>query len=95
MSDAILKNSKESSGAPTAEEIRSWIVCRLARMLNTLPSEISADAPFVEYGLDSVEAIGLSGELSDYLGHRWPPTLAWDYSTINALSEYLARELKA
>ena len=76
------------------EQIRNWIVRRLARMLGVKPEVISVHDPLVEYGLDSVEAIALSGELSDHLGRRWPPTLVWDYPTITELSCFLAAQMK-
>lgn len=76
------------------EQIRSWIVHRLARMLDVKPEAIGIDDPLAEYGLDSVEAIALSGELSDHLGRRWPPTLVWDYPTIAELSSHLAAQMR-
>ncbi|NJL52090.1 MAG: acyl carrier protein [Hydrococcus sp. SU_1_0] len=45
---------------------------------------------FEEYGLESAEAINLSGDLEDYLSCRLPPTLLWEYQNIEALAQYLA-----
>ena len=75
-------------------QIRGWIVHRLSRMLGVKPDAIGIDDPLAEYGLDSVEAIALSGELSDHLGRRWPPTLVWDHPTIAELSRFLAVQMK-
>jgi len=41
--------------------------------------------------LDSVAAVGLAGELEDWLDVELPATILWDYPTIAALAEYLAR----
>jgi acyl carrier protein len=75
-------------------QIRGWIVHRLARMLGVRPEAIGVDDPLADYGLDSVEAIALSGDLSDHLGRRWPPTLVWDYPTIAELARFLATQMK-
>jgi acyl carrier protein len=43
----------------------------------------------VSYGLDSVHSMMLVGDLEDALQNRFPPTLAWDYPTVEAMAEYL------
>ena len=73
-----------------AEEIQGWLIDKLAQMLNIEPSKIDVCQNFEEYGLDSAEAINLSGELEDYLDCRLAPTLLWDYQNIEALAQYLA-----
>ncbi|MDZ7831610.1 MAG: SDR family NAD(P)-dependent oxidoreductase [Desulfobacterales bacterium] len=74
----------------TAEAIEKWLKERLAKTLRILPEEIDIRTPFSRYGLDSVEAVGLAGELETQLNRRLPPTLAYDYPTIEALSKHLA-----
>ncbi len=72
------------------EEIQGWLIDKLAQMLDIEPSQIDVCQNFEEYGLDSAEAINLSGDLEDYLGCRLAPTLLWDYQNIEALAQYLA-----
>lgn len=76
--------------SPQNEAIQDWLVNRLAKSLEIEPHEIDIQKDFSEYGLDSVEAINLSGELESFLGCRLSPTLLWDYQNIDALAQYLA-----
>lgn len=46
----------------------------------------------MRYGLDSVTAVGLAGELEEWLGRQITPTLIYDYPTIAGLIQYLLRE---
>src|SRR5947207_13000241 len=85
----------EQSGDPhvlpmTAEAIEAWLVNRLAECLEVPPEEISIDEPFANYGLDSMAAVRLAGDLEDLAGRELPPTLVWDYPTIRAVSLYAA-----
>ncbi|BAZ43560.1 8-amino-7-oxononanoate synthase [Chondrocystis sp. NIES-4102] len=73
-----------------AEAIQVWLIDKLATILDLEPHQIDVTQDFEEYGLESAEAINLSGGLEDYLGCRLPPTLLWDYQNIEALAQYLA-----
>jgi 8-amino-7-oxononanoate synthase len=75
---------------PSAEAIEGWLIDKIAEMLTLEPNQIDVQQDFSEYGLDSVEAINLSGELENYLGRRLSPTLLWDYPNIETLAQYLA-----
>jgi len=79
----------------TPEEIQDWLVSYLARLLETPPAEIDVDASFDQFALDSVNAIGMTGDLESWLGVRIDPMVAYDYPTIRTLSEYLAELSKA
>lgn len=80
------------SAVTSTEEIQAWIVDRLALMLGVKPQDINVNEPLAAYGLESVEAIALSGELSDLLQRKLAPTLAWDYPTIADLAAFLSKE---
>ncbi|MCU0568044.1 MAG: acyl carrier protein [Oculatellaceae cyanobacterium Prado106] len=74
-------------------EIQNWIAAYLADLLETDPEDIDITLPFDRYGLDSSVAIGLTGDLEDWLGTKLDPTLLYDYPTVAALSKHLAAEL--
>lgn len=82
-----------SKQLPSAAEIQAWIVSYLAELLEVEPDEVDVTIPFDRYGLDSSAAVGLTGDLGDWLGHEIEPTLLYDYPTIKALVKYLASEL--
>jgi 8-amino-7-oxononanoate synthase len=76
--------------ASRAEAIQGWLIDKLAGILEIEPNQVDVGQDFEEYGLESAEAINLSGDLEDYLGCRLPPTLLWDYQNIESLAQYLA-----
>ena len=76
----------------TEPEIARWLRNRLARELELEPDEIDTRKDFADCGLSSVEAVNLSGDLENFLGCRLPPTLLWDYPTIETLARYLASD---
>ncbi len=78
------------SAASKAEAIQGWLIDKLAVVLEIEPNQIDVGQDFEEYGLESAEAINLSGDLEDFLGCRLPPTLLWDYQNIEDLAQYLA-----
>lgn len=91
-----LENSKSytSKQTPTAEEIQAWIVSYLADLLEIEPEEVDATIPFDRYGLDSSAAVGLTGDLEEWLGRDIDPTLLYDYPTVEALVQHLNSQLK-
>jgi acyl carrier protein len=72
------------------EAVQDWMVTRLAEELKLAPAEINIRIPLVNYGLDSIVAFTLTGELADRLGRDLPATLFWDYPTIEVLARHLA-----
>ncbi|MGL6281621.1 MAG: acyl carrier protein, partial [Microcoleaceae cyanobacterium] len=79
-----------SSIPSTVQEIESWLAIKLAEKLELGSADaIDRQMDFVEYGLSSMEAVNLSGELESYIGRRLPPTLLWDYPNIESLAIYL------
>jgi acyl carrier protein len=84
-----------SQEPPTVAAIQTWLVSRLVEQMGIAPQETDVRAPFDSYGLDSVVMVGLGGEIEDWLGCRFSPTLLYEYSTIETLAQYLADEAKA
>ncbi|MEB3357148.1 MAG: acyl carrier protein [Synechococcales bacterium] len=81
-----------TSFAPT--EIQTWIINYLAELLEVDPDEIDPTVPFDCYGLDSAVAVGMTGDLEDWLGQRLDPTLLYDYPTVESFAQHLSEELK-
>ena len=84
---AVAEPGREGRGAG---EIAAWFVSQLSQQLDLLPSEIDISRPFAFYGLDSVHAIQLITALEAWLGRELSPTLAYEYPTIDLLSQHLA-----
>ncbi len=74
-----------------ADGITEWLVGRIAGELKVAPETIPLDETFFNVGLNSLNTLIISGELSDFLGiEEFSPSLFWDYPTIQKLAEHLA-----
>ena len=71
-------------------EIQDWLITHVAELLHIAPDTIDIHDPFANYGLSSLDAVTLSGDLEELLGRRLSPTLAYEYPSILMLSRYLA-----
>ncbi len=72
-----------------SDSIESWLVAKITAKLGLNPQEIDISEPLINYGLDSVAAVTLSGELADWLKREISPTIVYDYPTIASLASYL------
>ncbi|MGA7938126.1 MAG: acyl carrier protein [Kovacikia sp.] len=91
---ALLPTNPMVEKVYTSEEIQDWLIARLAELLEIDPEDVDTDITFDRYGLDSSAAVGLTGDLADWLGMEIEPTLLYDYLTVEALTQHLATELK-
>lgn len=87
MSESPIKHSLET--------LRTWLAARVATYAQRPVHEIQADVPLAEYGLDSVYALTLTGDIEDHLGLAVDPTVMWDHPTIDALTKALLQALAA
>nr|AQA28560.1 acyl carrier protein [Nostoc sp. UIC 10110] len=76
----------------TAAEIQNWLVSYLAELLRLEVNEIDVTIPFDRYGLDSATAIGLTGDLEEWLGIDLDPTLIYDYPSVELLVRHLVEQ---
>src|SRR5713226_7592684 len=86
--------SEKEENAHPAETIQAWIILRLSEATGVKPDQIDPRYPFTSFGLDSLTAFNLTGDLADWLGRDLPATLLWDYPTIASLSDHLAQDLE-
>jgi len=89
---AALSVGVDAEGGRSAAAIQAWLIGRLAQRLKVSPERVDPRAPFTSYGLDSLAAVRISGELEEWLGRRLSPTLAWEYPSIQLLARHLAGE---
>lgn len=75
-----------------AGAIRSFLVERIARRLHLEPAALDSRQPLASFGLDSLSAVQLAGELEEWLQRPLSPVLIYDYPSIDALALHLAGE---
>jgi acyl carrier protein len=73
--------------------VADWLIERIGSVLDVDPDTIGSDTPFMDLGLSSVQAVELSDDLQRWTGLTLPPTLAFDYPTIDAAAMYVAGEV--
>src|SRR5579884_2650881 len=83
---------KAHGQAWSREAIQDWLIAHISAELSLEPTALDIHEPLASYGMDSVAAVGLSGDLEDWLGRELAPTLFYDYPTIVALAGHLAGE---
>lgn len=72
-------------------DIENWLLGELSVRSGVERHEIALDRSFSSYGLDSLAAIELVGEINLRLeaGSQIDPTELWNYSTVESLLDYL------
>jgi len=74
--------------------LREYIIGEVTKILKLDKTDvISTKKPLFEAGLDSLMTVELRNTLSLAVGRNLPATLLFKYSTIEALTEYLATEI--
>ncbi|NEQ82091.1 MAG: AMP-dependent synthetase, partial [Moorea sp. SIO2I5] len=73
-----------------SQSIENWMRLWLIKNLKIASKSIDSGKSFADYGLDSLTAVELATDLSEWLGRELEPTIAWNYSSIKSLAEYLA-----
>ena len=70
--------------------LREWLVVRLARYLGR--QDIDPLVPLAEYGIDSLVALNLYGDLEEELDLPVDVTVVLDYPTVDALARHLSQQ---
>ncbi|WP_433527971.1 SDR family NAD(P)-dependent oxidoreductase [Micromonospora sp. CA-263727] len=96
--DGSLTVVARSTGAAvrlSREQLEERILRELGTRLRLDPGSLDPKRPIATYGLQSVDLIGLVGEMEQWSGRALPATLAWEYPTVEALAAFLAGDRAA
>jgi acyl carrier protein len=72
------------------DELRDWLVERVAFYLDRPAEGIDPDAELAEYGMDSVYALSVISDIEDRFEAEIDETAVRRYRTVNGLVGYLA-----
>jgi acyl carrier protein len=78
------------SQRPSEDEIQAWLIAYLSELLEMDAAEFRIDDALASYGLDSSGAVGLAGDLSEWLGIKLEAELLYNYPTIESLARFVA-----
>ncbi|MCX7571066.1 amino acid adenylation domain-containing protein [Tumebacillus sp. DT12] len=73
----------------TRDSLQAWMLNELSERLGLPVEELDTREPFLNFGLDSAEAVMLSGDLGEYLGVELSPTALWDHPCVDDLIDHL------
>ncbi|MCE2029781.1 AMP-binding protein [Sessilibacter corallicola] len=86
---ASVENAAPNSSG-TCETLNAWMQSWVAKKLEVSASEIDVHQDFAGFGLDSVDAVELTTDLSSHFKIEVKADLAWVYPNINSASNFLA-----
>ena len=84
---SVTPETKENSPVQSAQLL---LVNQLAEQLSLEAKNIDVSEPLTRYGLDSIDAVTMVGDLEDLLELELPSTLFWDHPTIEKSVQFLA-----
>jgi acyl carrier protein len=70
--------------------IETWLTSRIATLSEQADIEIDVTLPFSAYALSSLDTVGMTAALEDWLDISLDPTLFWDHPSIRSLARHLA-----
>ncbi|MER8187609.1 acyl carrier protein [Kitasatospora sp. NPDC094015] len=73
------------------QDIRDWLVERLSSYLSRPESEINTEMPFAEFGMDSVAALSLFGDIEEKFELYLEPAVAYEHPRGRAWAAARAR----
>mgnify|MGYP003656019064 CR=1 FL=1 len=90
-----IKNTFSDSGSVVINgndenAVKTWLQQRMAKQLKTDPSTIATEKPFEEYGLDSLFAVQVTGELEKVVELRLSPALLFENTCIDDVAKVIA-----
>ncbi len=70
--------------------VENWLKNQLAEQLSLDANSINVTEPLTRYGLDSIDAVTMVGDIEDVIDEDLPSTLFWDHPTIAKSAQFLA-----
>lgn len=82
-------NTSAAASSHTVAQVEAWLIAKIAGQVGIDATQVDSREPFAQYGLNSVQAVSLAADLETFVGHALPPTLIYDYPTIESLARHL------
>jgi len=73
-------------------QISDWISDKFSLIFNIPSEQIDIHKNLSDYGLDSINAIAVTGELEEVFEIELPASLLWNYNTISKIAEYISAQ---
>lgn len=83
------------NGPITQTSIATWLQQKIAEKARMSVEDVDLNQSVKDYPLESIDAIFLSDELSEWLGVKVSPDTFWAFSSISELAAFLAEQHQA
>src|SRR5437870_5629604 len=74
-------------------EIEAWLVREIAQVLDVPESEVECDRNILDLGVGSRRVVAISGRLQKWLNLKLPPTILFEYPTVEELAAHLSADV--
>ena len=91
---AAMEPRESVAPARSRKAIVQWLTERIAGPLGVSPGQIDTGRPLASFGIGSLQAVSLAGDLERWLGRELSPVLIYEHPTIDAIAGYLSDESK-
>ncbi len=78
---------------PMIRAVESWMTEWLVARAGVQPSDVDPERPFADYGLDSMTAVEMSGDIEDWSGVELTPVVSWNHPSVSRLSSFIVDQL--
>lgn len=76
-------------GFPDRNAVVAWILDDLVSRLKLERHRIDTGVPLNQYGLDSMQAVMMSGDIGEWIGVEVPPNALYEHPTVDRLARYI------
>lgn len=81
------------TATPSRADIVAFLIEKLVERVGIEAHDIDRDADLVGWGVKSIDAVLVSGELEDHYGVEIDPTLLFECRTVNRVADSIAETL--
>ncbi len=85
-----MKFNPPVDAALSRDLIVTWIRDYLQRALDLKREALDDDAYFSDYGVDSMFAVVMTGDIREWIRKDISPTALYEYPTVNKLADHVA-----
>jgi acyl carrier protein len=78
-----------------AARVEPFLIGAIARFTRQPVEAIASDSVLVDLGLQSIDAVLLSGEVEDHFGIELDPSTVFEHDTLDSFAREIARRLDA
>ena len=86
-----IESEKKITSVPETKnlDLKNWLINKTSELLKIRPEDLDLNESFAAYGMDSLRAVQLSGDLGQLLKRQIPSAIVYNYPSVNLLLRHL------